>query len=253
MKQCPKCQGMELYDDKEQTCPHCGSLLMPYLRSARRFQNGNTATSAADPVRPQATAPVQNSPSAPTFESRNNRMIHYRGVVVSISPTSRFMHGFVKWINAIFKGQPYQLGNPVHETIIRIENITQERIPDRMRSLVLYGQTGEIDIGDDVTVTAVEQGGRYVVKKLLINDTGADVRAYGQISATVIRILTLISIALAILFVSLVISFFSSGGIWTLLSALVGGTMSIATKLLVTLSPLAALLLIYWLLIRGRR
>lgn len=252
MKQCPRCLGLELYDNEETTCPHCGATLVQYVRASNRARSGSTAHATSDAVQPPNRTNEHRQATAPTFESRNGNTTSYRGVVVSLSPTSRFMSRFVKWLNAVFKGQPYQLGNPVHETVIRIENITHERIPDRMRSLVFYGQTGEVDIGDDVTMTVIEQGGRLVVKKLHINDTGADVRADGQISANVIRLLTLISVVLVILFISLIISFFTSGGIWSLLNALVGGTMSIVSKLIVTLAPLAALVFIYWLFFRKK-
>lgn len=252
MKQCPNCLGLELYDNEERTCPHCGAVLVPYVRTDSRDSSSRGTGTSAEAVHPHSRTSA-HSTAAPAFERRSGNAITYRGVVSSVSTTSRFMSRLVKWLHAIYRGVPYQFGNPVHETIIRIENMAQERIPDQMRSLVLYGQTGEIEVGDDVTVTAAAQGGRFVVKKLFINDTESYVRAYGQISAAAIRVLTLITAALVLSFVLMAVSLFSSGRIWSLLGALTGGALSLVSKLVVTLAPLAVLVFIYWLFFRRIR
>ena len=252
MKQCPNCLGLELYDNEERTCPHCGTILVTYIRANNRDSSSHSPGTPAEAVHPHSRASEHPSASAPAFERRSGNVIAYRGVVSGVSTTSQFMSRLVKWLHAICRGVPYQFGNPVYETIIRIENMTQERIPDQMRSLVFYGQTGEIEVGDDVTVTAVVQGGRFVIKKLFINDTESYIHAYGQIPAAAIRVLALITAALVLSFVLMVVSLFSSGRIWSLLGSLMGGALSLVSKLVVTLAPLAVLVFIYWLFFRKR-
>jgi hypothetical protein len=249
MKQCPTCKGLELYDDAETYCPHCNSVLVPYIRNSRR-RPGNDAQDEA-PIRP---APRQESRQneEPEFERRMGGRIVYRGIVDSITPTSRFMPRALKWANAVFGGQPYQFGNPVHETILRIEEISSSRLPDRLRSLVYYGELGELDIGDDVNITAIRKSNRLVIKNIVINDIETTVKPHGQVSAAAVRIFTILSILCVVLLVSSIVSFFTSGGLWVLLGALVGGTLNLAGKLLTVLAPIIGLLFVYWLFFRRR-
>jgi len=158
----------------------------------------------------------------------------------------------LKWFNAVFRGEPYQLGNPVHETVIRIEEISRSRLPDKKRVVTFYGELGELDAGDDVTVTAVQHHGRLEAQAIRINDLEMDVRAQGQIPGGVMAGLSLMAAALIVLFVAMVVSFFTSGGIWTVFNALVGVTLSLAGKLLVTLMPLIILYGVYRLFFHRR-
>jgi len=249
MKQCPNCKGLELYDDTENRCPYCDAELVPYIR--RNTGQANSAKStASEPVRPNAQSQDRQRAADPVFESQRGGRYTYRGVVVSITPTSRFMPNLVKWFNAFFRGQPFQIGNPVHETVVRIEEIGRSKIPDQMRNLVYYGELAEADVGDDVTVSSVRKNGRLIIRSLQINDTGSKVRVHNQIPAAAIRVLTVLTIALVVLFVSMLVSFFTSGGIWTLLGTLVGGAVSLGWKLVATLSPLLVLLFVCWLLLK---
>lgn len=248
MKQCPRCQGLELYDDEIILCPYCDTTLVPYTRKNRR--NINDENGPREPKRPTGSSQRKTRTEPPIFERHNAGRYNYRGVVTSISPTSRFMTNTVKWLNSVFKGQPYQLGNPVHETILRIEEISQSRLPDKMRSLVYYGELGELNVGDDVAISAVKRDGRLVVRNIVINDIESSVHTQGLISANLVRFLSLAAIGLIVLLISVIVSFFTSGGIWMILGALVGGALSLVSKLIVTLAPLAGLIFIYWLILR---
>lgn len=251
MKQCPNCKGIELYDDSEVNCPHCDTILVPYRRIDSTA--GSSIPAAQNVVRPHNTSVLQTPTQDPVFEQAMGGRIIYRGVVTSITPTSRYTRNSVKWINSFFGGQPFQFGNPVYETVIRIEEITRNRIPERMRNLIYYGDAGELDIGDDITVTAIRKNDRYIIQDVLINDTESRVNPQGQISASSLRMTTLAVFALVILFIYMLVSFFTSGGIWNLLGALAAGISSIIAKFLVTTSPLIGLVIIYWLLIKGRK
>lgn len=252
MKQCPKCQGIELYDDEVMRCPYCNTSLVPYVRQPR----GGTRTRAVHaeaPVRPNTTSRETRQENEPEFENRSGRRYNYRGIVVSATPSSRFMSSIVKWFNAVFRGRPFQIGNPVHETILRIEEITDSRIPDQMRSLVYYGELGELNVGDDVSIRAARQNGRLVVKELFINDIESEIRPHGVVSAAAIRIVTLLTIAVVAFLLASIISFFTTGGIWRVMSALVGGAASLAYMAFVTLAPVLGLIFVYWIMFGKHR
>lgn len=113
-----------------------------------------------------------------------------------------------------------------------------------------YGELGELDVGDDVTIRAVRRNDRLIVKDLVINDIETLVRAHGVLSSAAVRMLSFIAIGLIVLLFVMIISFFTSGGIWRLLSALVGVAMSLVSMAIVTLAPIIGLLFIYWLFFR---
>lgn len=245
MKQCPKCQGFELYEDEEDTCPYCGTSLVLYDRKNRRevdFRENPTSD------RPPVDSRRETSRSEePVFESRDGNRFKYRGVVVSVSPTSRYISSSMKWFNAVFRGQPYQIGNPVYETVLRIEEICQSRIPDKMRSLIFYGELGELNTGDDVTICAVRKYDRFIVQSLMINDIESLVHANGLISASVVRFLSLLTIVLIGLFVMGIVSFFTSGGFLLLISALAIGIVSVIFKIAAALAPLIGIAFVFWI------
>lgn len=243
MKQCPVCKGIELYDDAQTNCPHCNSELVPYTRTARNRINNNNP---ANPVRPNTRPDDRQRQEDPVFERDAGKKLIYRGIVTSISPTSHYESRFTKWINAVFRGQPYQLGNPVYETIVRIEEINRSRIPEQMRNFVYYGELNELDIGDDVTITAKRSSNRLEIKGIVINDVDEIVKPHNQLSGIALKLLSLLIVILIIFLVSAIISLFTSGGIWKLLSALVGGALSVLYKLIAVLAPIIVLILIYW-------
>lgn len=256
MKQCPSCQGLELYDDDSLYCPYCNTLLVPYVRNNRR-QDANENNYSEEPTRAKNRGNCcvrdSNRSEIPAFERNVGGRYSFRGIVSSISPTSRFISRPVKFFNSIFRGQPYQIGNPVHETIIRIEEISHSRIPDHMRSLVYYGEIGELNVGDDISVTAIKKDGRLIIRDLIINDIDDSVHPHGVIPAEAFRAISIIIILIAIMLIASIISFFTTGAVWNLLAVLVNLVMSIIGKIIRICAPLLVVLFIYWIFFRRRR
>ena len=253
MKQCPNCKGLELYDDAETNCPYCGTGLVRYERQNGRTV-GDTRYANDEPVTPRSRREGRTrAADTPEFVQQAGRKYSYRGRVVSISPTSRFMSRFEKWFNAVFRGLPYQIGNPVYETNIRIEEIKWSRIPEQAQNLAFYGDPGELDVGDDVSVTAVRKNNRYVVKNITINDVNGSVRMRGLVPAALIRAITLCAVLLIVVLTAGIVSFFSTGGFWTLLGAIASGIVLILSKIIAALAPIIILVIVFWLLIKGRR
>lgn len=253
MKQCPNCQGFELYDDDIVRCPHCDTVLIPYKRRPRVSNPINNPQQPITPNPIPSTSQQQNDDTtqAPKFQNSVGRRNNYRGIINSINPTSRFIPSIVKWFNAFFRGQPYQFGNPVHETTIRIEEITDSRIPNQMRNLVFYGEVGDLNVGDDVTVSTVSSGGRLIIRDLYIHDVETTIQTRG-VSAWGVRILTLAAIGLIVFLFAAIISFFSSGGFWTVLDRLMIGLFNLLIKIIIALSPIGALLFVYWMFFRKK-
>ena len=298
MKQCPNCQGLELYDDIVERCPYCNAVLVTYVRGQdRRGRQTERSMTEDEPVRPVDTSQAgarmrstgthrtegagnrteartensrqetrrqeqtdgstrsrrQERSADPVFETRLGSNYRYRGIVTGVTSTNQFMRNSLKWFNAIFRGQPFQFGNPVYETNIRIEEITRHRMPESERNIVFYGQAGGLAAGDDVEISAVRKGGRLIARRITNNNTLARIRSGGMISAGVIRLFLLLFLVLFLFFVDGIVSFVSSGGIGFLLSALVGGTVNIVIRLLEIFGPLLIGGWLLWLLIRGGR
>ncbi len=266
MKQCVNCSGFELYDDGVSFCPHCNAVLVPYAGKRRKgfLSDSDVTISHSDssfgsldnnaakygagnntPLRPNNTFYSQERFQEPEFESRYGGRYNYRGRVVSISSASHYVSGFGKWFNSVFRGIPYQRDNPEYETVIRIEEISRTRMPDRMRSLVFYGELPELNEGDDVSISAVQRSGRLVVKNIIINDIETAFSAYGLHSATAMRLFSIIMMVIAAALVFSIISFFSSGGIFRLIGAVTDMAVGLVTKLLIAIAPLLVMIFIF--------
>lgn len=244
MKRCPKCGGLELYDDSRLTCPYCGGTLIAHDRWPAGRQGGGVDRPSAAPARQTGT----ELPEEPRFEEKHAGRYSYRGRVVSLAPSERPARPLAKWLAAVFLGQPYQLGATVHETCIRIEEFSCSRLSEQMRNLVYYGQLNDLNVGDDITAAAVLRHGRLIVKELSIHDVESDVRARGQISSAAVRLLTLLAAALAALLAACLAQALRSGAVWALLGAAAGLLVTLAYKLLVLLAPLIILLFVHWLI-----
>ncbi|MBQ6610437.1 MAG: zinc ribbon domain-containing protein [Oscillospiraceae bacterium] len=248
MKRCPKCGGMELYDDTRFTCPYCGETLVSYERRRAGHSGGGLGGPSAAPDRQTEEEPSQE----PRFEEKHAGRYSYRGRVVSLAPSERPARPFAKWLAAVFLGQPYQLGDTVHETCIRIEEFSRARLSEQMRNLIYYGQLNDLNVGDDITAAAVLRRGRLIVRELTVHDVESDVRARGQIPPAAVRLLTLLAAAFAVLLAALLVRAFRSGAVFTLLAAAAALLLRLVYKLLVLLAPLLMLLLVYWLIL-GKR
>lgn len=220
MKRCPNCNDFALYDDNVSTCPICDTSLVTYNRKENSSSAGDNAT--REPIRPnndrqRANTTNSSQQSAPEFERISGLRYHYRGIITEINSHARFHTRFKKWLNALFRGEPYQFGNTSHETIIRVEEFRSGRVAGRKRDLVYYGDVeGRFNHGDDVSVTAKRRGDRYIVTNMYLNETETRVRTGPQISAGIIAALSLILLIAAIYLVGVIVAFITSGALFIL-------------------------------------
>lgn len=224
MKRCPNCNDFALYDDNVSTCPICDSNLVTYSRngSTSTTSTGTGTTRTREPVRPNTETQRTNTANAtqqtaPEFERISGLRYHYRGIITEISSHARLHTRLKKWVNAVFRGEPYQLGHTSHETIIRVEEFHNGRVAGRKRDLVYYGDVeGRFNYGDDVSITAKRRGDRYIVTNMYLNETESRVRPGPQIPAGIIAILSLILLVVAIYLIGGIIAFITSGALFVL-------------------------------------
>ena len=249
MKQCPQCKGLELYDDTIMRCPYCEAELVPYVRKSipktESVQTVEPSQRVQTPVREQSTPP---------FEIRVNSQYQFRGIVVSVTPSSRFMSNRLKLLDSLIRGRPFQFGNPVYETIIRIEEITDSHIPDQTRVLTYYGELREVNIGDDISVESVQRNGRNIVRRITIHD--ADnmlVTPQNQIPGWIMRIILVSAIVICCSVVIDLFSFVFTGKFGILLTGIFELLLQLLSGLISALAPVAILCFIAWLILHGNQ
>lgn len=229
MKKCAQCNDFALYDDITGNCPICGATLVTYSRG------GSMETSAINNVvHPNNTSCENDEEAAPVFENKQGFRYVYRGIITEVSSHSRFHNRLKKWINAIFRAEPYQFGNTSHETIFRLEEFTNGKVAGRKQNFVFYGDVeGRLIIGDDATVTAKRRGDRYIVTRLFLNETGQHVRPAFQIPSGLITVTFGFALVFLVALVTGVGGFIASGALYVVLEKL--------------LSVAIVALLIYWI------
>ena len=185
MKRCTACNDFALYEDSEIVCPVCGSRLVTYVRSPQPQVN----------VGINMPNMVSVNDTTPRFETRNGNTYTFRGIVTEVSSQTRSYSRPRQIFNALFRGEPYQLGSTTYNrgaatcyrTRIRIEEFVNARLSTEKRELIFFGDCeGRITYGDDVTITAKKRGDRYIIKSLRCNDTSTNVKAEAQIPPTVV-------------------------------------------------------------------
>ena len=216
MKKCPKCNDFALYDDNVRTCPICDAELVSYIRggvsggtsSGSNTSNNRGGSSRGDeqPIRPnnrsQNTGANNTQSAVPQFETRSGLRYQYRGTITEIHSNARINSRMKKWVNALFRFEPYQFGHTSHETIIRVEGFHTGRVSGQRRDLIFYGDVeGRFNYGDDVTINAKRRGDRYIVTNMYLNETQSFVRPRPQIPAGVIALITLGLLVLALFLV----------------------------------------------------
>lgn len=177
----------------------------------------------------------------PQFERVSGRDYIFRGRIAEVSSHSRYYNRFHKVVNAVFRGEPYQFGHSSYETVMRVEEFTDGRLPTQYRDLVMYGDIeAAIHVGDDVEVHAVQRGGRYVIRGLHNNHTESDVVPGPQLSMQVCALIMLAAVALVAGIIYGMYAFFFKGGFEALVMAVVNLIISIILQFL----PLIALIFV---------
>lgn len=239
MKRCPNCNDFALYDDEIMNCPICDSRLMTYVRGGEFIDDAV--------VRPETEHNHnQQANTIPPFETVNGNTYIFRGMVTEISTQQRWNNRLKKILNSIFRSEPYQFGNTSQECVLRIEEFRNGRMASQRRDVIFYGEAeGRVTHGDDVTVTAKRKNGRFIVSRLQVNDTGANVRPSVQIPAGIIKFfaafVALIVLYLVVGFISLV----ATGSFASFLSGVMGWIFNMAFKVFGAFAPFIILFVVF--------
>lgn len=239
MKRCPNCNDFALYDDEIMNCPICDARLVTYTSGGTKVDD--------TVVRPETeNYQTQRGNNPPQFETVNGNTYTFRGMVTEISTQQRWNNRMKKFLNSIFRSEPYQFGNTSQECVLRIEEFRNGRMASQRRDVFFYGEAeGRVTYGDDVTITAKRKNGRFIVTRLQVNDTGANVRPSVQIPAGIIKFfaafVALIVLYLVVGFISLV----ATGSFVGFLSGVMGQIFDMAFKIFGAFAPFVILFLVF--------
>lgn len=241
MKRCPNCNDFALYDDTIVNCPICDAQLIIYAK-----QGEYETETVIKPEVEQKNNWSHQANALPPFETINGNTYTFRGMVTEVSTQQRWNNRFKKILNAVFRSEPYQFGNTSQECVLRIEEFRNGRMASQSRDVIFYGEAeGRVAHGDDVTVTAKKRNGRFIVNRLQVNDTGANVKSSVQVPAGIIKFfaafIALIALYIVIGFISLV----ATGSFVSFLSGVMGWVFNMAFKIFGVFAPFIILFVVF--------
>ena len=170
-------------------------------QSGNSSRSGRTANRGSARNRGGQTGAGRNG--ARTFEQRQGRRIILQGRVTEVSSgISRYQSRSHKLFNSLFRLEPYQFAHTTHRCVFWMEE-ENGRLAERIREVTYYGDIeGQVIPGYRMTVHAVERGGELVARTLYNDDLDQRVRGRAQIPALLVWILTLLTVVLAVCFIS---------------------------------------------------
>lgn len=125
-------------------------------------------------------------------------MIIINGTVAETTTQQYYQSKLTKFINALFSGEPYQLGYTTFVTVSRIEE-QGENTQNQAWDITLYGNMQNIfAIGDSVTVTAQRVGNRLIAHRIFNHSINSNVYVQPLIPAWIIRLFALLLCAIVI-------------------------------------------------------
>lgn len=243
MKRCPNCNDFALYDDEIMNCPICDSHLVAYTRGGEHVND--------TVVRPEQNHQPHQTNTILPFETVNGNTYIFRGMVTEISTQQRWSNRLKKFLNAIFRSEPYQFGNTSQECVLRVEEFRNGRVASQRRDVIFYGEAeGRVTHGDDVTVTAKQKNGRFIVTKLQVNDTGANVRPSVQIPAAIIKFFAAFATLIALYLITGFVSLVATGSFESFLNSVMGWIFDMAFKIFGAFAPFVILFVVLRVMFR---
>lgn len=232
---------MALYDDTSTVCPICGASLVTYVRQSS--SGDQTKNTPVQPISENQGTNNNEDRRSPVFETFSGNEIRLRGLVSNIALNSRSLITREKIADCFTRGVPLQFGNPVYETIIRVEEITDSRIPSQTRSVVFYGNAqGQVDIGDDITVNARRRQDRIIARSIYVNDTESNVHTPLTLNAPALLIAIAAVLLLVLCLLYAFIEWITSGVFIDPLMGILGAFLYFGFKILAALAPIILLI-----------
>lgn len=245
MKRCinPECRTTFLFRDDKTVCPFCHSPLADNdsenAVNSQDILNSPAVRTPHDAPRPpvSGSTPLLRPADLLTirepeeedipFMKRKRRNVECHGQVVEIGHHELFGTKHQKLMNAIFRGEPYQLSHQTIEYTIRVESISSG-YPGQVTDFCLYGNyLNRFQPGDEVTIWARDLGERRVARTIYNHTTDSYVEPGLQIPAGLIKGVLLILVLLIVWFLCSIVSWVRSGVITDWLYAMFMSLMPI--------------------------
>lgn len=237
MKRCVGCNV--IYEDSFDVCPTCGDTLDVFGGEQRNNSSPQYQNNTNPRHTPQRRQTSNNS--AYIFEQKSGSIFTINGSVAESNTQQYYQSRLTKLWNAIFFGEPYQLGHTSFVTIFRVEEHTTRGYPEQARDIVLYGNMQNIfATGDDVTLSARKKGSRLVADRVFNHSINDYIKLQFYIPASIISFFVLIAVIVVILIINGIIN-----ADYSAIGSAITGFISSALSFLIVIAFL-------WYIIKGR-
>lgn len=200
MKVCTNvhCRTDFIFGNNKTVCPFCGSRLTENVaNNGNEVAHFNQGINFGNEI---MNIPVAE-PAQQEFIVHNGRRITCRGEILEIEHHEIFCSKFHKWINAVFRGEPYQFAHQTMEYVVRVQRIA-DGYTGEITDFHLFGNyMGKFQVGDEVEFTAKSCGGRNIVKKAINHSIGQTISGGILLPAGFIRAITAVAIIAIILMI----------------------------------------------------
>jgi len=232
MKRCsnPNCDSAFLYGEDKVVCPFCHEELVCNINNIPVHLHPADRIPRIELIRNQAEQ----------FISENYGIMECHGRIVEIDHQELFNSKWLKLVNTILRGEPYQFAHQTIEYTIRVESFTDE-YPAEVLDFCLYGNyLGRMQVGDEVEIKAKNLKHRRVVESIYNLTTNSAIKPGFQISAIIVRIVMMV--------ITLMLMVLMFGIVWMVKSEMI---VVLLTSVITAFIPIVIMIWMFWEIIKG--
>lgn len=217
MKHCSHCD-IDV-DNSYNLCPYCGQELM-HLEHEKIHDTAywqGEAAHCATSTRPERATEI-------VFEEADGHSVKINGMVVECTTQQYYQSKLTKIVQSVFHGEPYQLSHTTFVTVFRVQEHVFRGFAEQARDIMVYGNVQNVlSTGDDVTIVAKTNRGRYIARSIYNHSINSSVTVQaGLLPAWLIRLLVIVPVAILLTL------------IWSILSTppteIINGLLLIVTR-----------------------
>ena len=232
MKRCsnPNCDSAFLYGEDKVVCPFCHEELVSNINNIPVYLHPADRIPRIELIRNQAEQ----------FISEHYGIMECHGRIVEIDHQELFNSKWLKLVNTILRGEPYQFAHQTIEYTIRVESLTDE-YPAEVLDFCLYGNyLGRMQVGDEVEIKAKNLKHRRVVESIYNLTTNSAIKPGFQISAIIVRIVMMV--------ITLMLMVLMFGIVWMVKSGMI---VVLLTSVITAFIPIVIMIWMFWEIIKG--
>ena len=201
MKHCGHCD-IDI-DNSYNLCPYCGRELRQLERENIRdtaYQQGEAAH------RTTSTRPERETDFV--FEEVDRHSVKINGMVVECTTQQYYQSKLTKIVQSVFYGEPYQLSHTTFVTVFRVQEHVLRGFAEQARDIIVYGNVQNVlSTGDDVTIVAKANRGRYISQSIYNHSINASVTVQaGILPAWLIRLLVIVPVGILVVSICSILS-----------------------------------------------